>query len=79
MRYREHRGGLEDSMRTEIFLKDRQALIGHLQNKLFRFRDVQDEDVEVTFYAIDKRTDWKETWIVTVKDYGVIGWTDGDC
>lgn len=77
MKFREHRGGLAESMETTIELEDRAALIAHCRALLdqwyFSFRD---EDLSVEPYGRDERIGW-DTHIVTIKGYGVMGFTDG--
>ena len=77
MKFREHRGMLDDSMKTVVDVADRAALVSLLQTQLqlcgFAFND---EDLKIEPYGYDKRIDWN-THIVTIKGYGVIGFTDG--
>jgi hypothetical protein len=74
LRFREHRAVLADSLATEVELGGREELIAYIR-RLLPERVIRDEDVEVKAYAYDPRTGW-QTYIVTIKDYGVIGFTD---
>jgi hypothetical protein len=89
VKFRQHRGGLAESMQTVVEIKDRAALVAYAFKLLapFYFRE---EDVaaglNVEPYGCqaggppmyDKRTGW-HTYIVTLKGYGVLGFTDGPC
>lgn len=77
MKFREHRGALADSMATCVEIADRTALIEHLYRNF---------SAPLPFYAItispydeepDRRIDWPCTYIVMLKGFGVIGFTDG--
>lgn len=81
MKFREHRGALADSMKTLVELPDRVALVEHCRKLLAPFRFQFDAaTLEVQPYGIgrgDDRIGWKKIYIVTIKGYGVIGFTDG--
>jgi hypothetical protein len=77
MKFREHRGQLEDSLETMVELADNDALWAHIRNLLRPY------DFEVTMISTilyldkpDERIGWPETYIVKVAGYGVIGFTD---
>lgn len=78
MKFREHRGSLDESMETCVELDDRADLVAHMRRQLahyyFEFEDAQ---LKVEPYAIDKRIGWLDTHIVTIDGYGVVGFTDG--
>ena len=86
MRFREHRGGLEESLKTVVELADRAALVGHVRRLLepFDFRGDIDAGLHIEPYAWfdkdkaiwDERVHW-HTYIVTLENYGVVGFTDG--
>jgi hypothetical protein len=82
MKFREHRGGLAESMATLVDLPDRAALVEHCRKLLHPFRFQFDAaTLEVRPYCIgrgDDRIGWKEVHVVTIKGYGVIGFTDGE-
>jgi hypothetical protein len=69
-------------MQTCVELPDRAALIAHCRKILSRWPtapEVTAKTLQVQLYAItpDERIGWKETWIVIVPGYGVLGFTDG--
>ncbi|HEV8364576.1 MAG TPA: hypothetical protein VGQ52_13760 [Gemmatimonadaceae bacterium] len=78
MKFREHRGMLVESMETTVDVPDRPALIKHLQNILqIYYIAMQPDDLTVEPYGgTDARTGW-DTYIVIVRGFGVIGFTDG--
>lgn len=78
VKYRDHRGGLAESMATQQEFKDRAGLVEYLRQDLAHYGImVSDADVVIEPYAQDDRIDW-DTWIVTVKGVGVVGFTDGN-
>lgn len=87
MKFREHRGGLAESMATVIDVADRAALVAVIERLLapFHFTRAQiDAGLNVEPYGcsglplLDLRNGWR-TYIVTLYEYGVIGFTDGPC
>jgi hypothetical protein len=85
MKFREHRGTLEDSMKTIVELPDRAALIAHCRKLLAPYGfEFQNSWLHVEPYAWfdsekphwDARIKW-HTYIVTLDGYGVLGFTDG--
>lgn len=78
MKFREHRGQLDEAMGTVIEVADRPALVAHIRALLEPYGwAVADDDVTVNKYGgFDKRIGW-DTYIVIVRDYGVMGFTDG--
>lgn len=85
MKFREHRGGFAESMDTVVELPDRAALARHVNRLLSSFGnyDVGPEDLVVTQYvpgnSRDHRNGWEDVHIVTLADYGVLGFTDRAC
>lgn len=78
MKFREHRGGLADSMQTEVELVDHDALLAHIRHLLRHYPtapEVTPETVDIQPYSYDERIGWT-TYIVTLKKYGVVGFTD---
>lgn len=79
-KFREHRGGYDDAMRTVIELADHPALVKHVRSLLssFNLGFYSSGEVHVTKYGygIDPRNGW-DTHIVTLDRYGVMGFTDG--
>jgi hypothetical protein len=86
VKFREHRGGLDESMKTLVELPDRAALVAHIKKLLAPFDWWQDigPALHVEPYAWfdkdkpvwDERVKW-HTYIVTLEGYGVVGFTDG--
>lgn len=64
-------------MATVIELKDKAALLAHARTLLEPFGvEVNPEDLYLAPYFYDGRTGW-DTWIVKLKGYGVLGFTNG--
>jgi hypothetical protein len=83
MLFREHRGGLSESLETQVRLTDRTSLVAHVSRMLdpfgFRYGD-RAKPLKVEYYGKHNRsTNWKETWIVTLPGYGVLGFTNAPC
>lgn len=78
MKFREHRGGLNESMMTLVELPDRPALVAHVEKLLrpYYFQEV-DSRLRVDPYGRDTRIGWENLHIVILKGYGVVGFTDG--
>jgi hypothetical protein len=77
MKYRDNRGSLSRSMDTVQEFKDRAELVAYLAEDLAHYGvTVSDADVKVEPYLYDGRIDW-DTYIVTVRGFGVAGFTDG--
>jgi hypothetical protein len=79
MKFREHKGSLDVSMRTLIEFDSKRALVTHIQNLLAPYRvTVSPDDIKASLYGSsgDARIGWEKTYIVTVKGYGVIGFSD---
>jgi hypothetical protein len=82
MIFREHRGSLNDSMKTRVVLPDRATLIEHCRQVLSCWPTapkVDDSTLWVHIYTDlpDDRTGWIKTYMVGVYGYGVVGFTDG--
>lgn len=78
MKFRAQRGSLASSMKTEVELKDRAALLDHCHRLVWPFIVFLDEDLDVALYDPnpDFRAGWSRTYVVTIAGYGVIGFTD---
>ncbi len=74
IKYRDHRGSLAESMETVQEFETGEDLVDYLK-KDSSF-PVFIHLVEIKHYCFDKRINW-ETHIVTVKGFGVMGFTDG--
>lgn len=79
-RFREHRGSLDDSMSTEKVLTSNSmdALVSYVKDILKTYPlDVDRSKVLVESYSKDERNKgWSNTYIVSVKYYGVVGFTN---
>lgn len=73
IRFREHRGSLEDSMATCVDVAD----MSELHARLFQVLGLPKGKVTVTPYARDERIDWLDTHVVHIEGYGVAGFTSG--
>lgn len=81
MLFREHRGGLQESMKTVVDLQDRAGLIEYIRKLLDGWGvTVTDDTVDLVKYNDhgDARIGWDELYVVTIKWFGVIGWANGD-
>ncbi len=79
MKYRDHRGGLSESMETVVELRDKDALIKHLQvcsRQCPTMPVIDATTVRIVPYVFDDRIGW-DTHLVLLKEYGVLGYTDG--
>ena len=85
MRFREHRGGLAESMDTLVTFhppNERDKMIAYIRGLLWPFDHlVIAKDVKLRQYTPDgdKRIGWDQLYIVTLEGYGVVGFTDGPC
>jgi hypothetical protein len=78
MRFREHKGGLADSMATVVEVKDRDALNLLIAERLAQWGVlVLPSTIHSAWYCYDPRIQW-DTWLITVDGYGVVGYTDGE-
>lgn len=75
-KFREHRGSLDESMKTVVELPDRAALLAHINTFLEPWGEkVEDSQLQVTKHCYDSRIEW-DTHIVTGPN-GVLGFTNG--
>lgn len=76
MKFREHRGNLEESMEAVVELEPTgQAIIDHI-NKLRALVDAPPiSAIEIDAYGFDARIGW-ETFSVRLPGGGVLGFTD---
>lgn len=77
--FREHRGSLDESMGTLVTLSGRRELLAHVHRLLDPWR-VRFHDIEIELYSDkpDTRIGWKQTYVVKVSGYGVVGFTDSE-
>ena len=76
MKFREHRGGLEESMATVVELNSKKEFCDYV-GKLAR-RIVPLEECTLSFreYGFDSRIGW-DTYLVVLDGHGPIGMLDG--
>jgi hypothetical protein len=48
-----------------------------IKNEMSRFTDVTKENITIKYYCYDERI-LEKTYLVTLKDYGVLGMANGD-
>ncbi len=82
-KFREHRGGLAESMETVVEVETKADLAAHMRSKLAPFGfNFEDADLMVKPYGEnglpmhDERIGW-DTYVVTIEGYGVAGFTNG--
>ena len=75
-KYRDHRGGLAESMETVQKLESKDDLVNYLQSKVNEYDPAVDcSKIIIKPYGYDSRINW-DTHIVTLDGYGVFGFTD---
>jgi hypothetical protein len=84
MRFREHRGGLEESLATTVEipatsqgLRDKLAEILGVIHTKEHVKNLLDDGMMLFYRGHDARTGW-ETYIVTSPQTGVLGMVDGE-
>ena len=76
-KFRKHRGSLEDALATTVEVANRDDLLAHvLADFPPWWGSFEPDALEIRFYCYDERIGW-DTYIVTIKGHGVIGFTDG--
>ena len=79
MKFREHRGGLGESMKTVVEVADFAALLTHMR-KLAQpwptMPPINATTVHIIPYLYDARIGW-DTYLVRLDGYGPFGFTDG--
>ena len=77
MIFREHKGGLYESMQTCINVKDIDELYNVLSSRLSKYGyKFTSDQLSIKPYGYDERIGW-DTHIVTIGGYGVAGFTNG--
>lgn len=81
MKYRDHRGSLDDSLQTTIEITDITQLFSHI-NKSFTGFGLEVEDIKFEYMGMDTRIAW-DTWYVLYrlkgkKQFFVAGMSDGN-
>lgn len=79
MKYRPHKGSLDESMKYAVDVEGRAGLIAHLRKELDGWQvDIDDDKVRVQPYVMhDAFAGWKDVHIVTLDGYGVLGFCEG--
>lgn len=79
MKFRFHRGALADSMATMIEVDGRDGLLGAIRRAFEDYGpEFADDQLHVMPYCgDDQRIGWKNVHIVTIDDYGVVGFCEG--
>lgn len=77
MRFRFHRGGLDESLKTTTEVQNKEELLDHIN--AFDFCKIV--EIKFEYYANDPRA-WGDTWIVMKRmngtdNWGVAGFSDG--
>ena len=78
--FRPHRGSLDDSMSDIVELPDMDALIQMIEEYLSPYKHglvINRDTVKVEKYYYDERIKW-DTHIVSLENYGVIGFLNGN-
>jgi hypothetical protein len=76
MLFREHKGGLFESMQTCVDVKDIDALYDLLSSRLSKYgHNFTRGQMSIKPYGYDERIGWHAN-IVTIDGYGVAGFTD---
>lgn len=76
MNFRYHKGSLAESLATTIKFKDKKELYQILQTELSQYNFFfKEDDLKCSFYGYDIRCK-QNTFLITIKNYGVIGMTD---
>lgn len=80
MKYRPHRRWLDESVAEMVDVDGRAGLILRLREELAPWPSVRfaDDQVRVERYSgDDNRIGWRDVHIVTIDDYGVMGFCEG--
>lgn len=81
MKFRQHYGRtIDDSMETVVEVADYAALLDHLRALAApwpTFPPINEKTISIKKYWRDERIGWLDQHIVTLVDYGVLGYTDG--
>ena len=80
MKFRLHRGSLEESMQHIVELGSMPELVGYLNLSLdqrWMRQPIAAADIEIEYYCFDYRINWK-TFIVSVRNWGPVGFADSE-
>lgn len=76
MKYRDHRGGLKESMETQIEVNNKQDIINHLNDFFNEFGETV-EEIKFEYVGLDKRTGWNTYYVLkrykNKKEFSVAG------
>jgi hypothetical protein len=77
MKFREHRGGLAESMETLVELKDTEELEAYLLKLWYPF-GIDEVDLKIEEYTLygGPRIGWDKLYLVSASKLGVVGWLD---
>lgn len=76
-KFRPHRGTLDEAMSEVFHLRTKNELLHRFQDRLRPYGvEVTSEKLMIKPYGFDERINW-DTYIVTLEDFGVLGFTDG--
>lgn len=79
MRFRMHRGSLDESMKTVIDVDGFNGLAAHIREKFIDFGPTfDDSQLKIKAYGgDDARIGWRDVHIVTIDGYGVVSFCEG--
>ena len=75
MKFREHRGGLAESMETVVELDSRGKFLEYFKHLILK-SGFDGGTLSFSEYGYDKRIGWN-TYLVCLEGYGVLGMLDG--
>ncbi|MGA0595392.1 hypothetical protein [Enterovirga sp. CN4-39] len=83
IKFRPQRGGLAEAMAEAVELPDRSALVAHINKQLEGARGstgaplANNANLVIEPYGgADPRIGWSRTFVVTLRDWGIVGFTD---
>lgn len=76
MKFREHRGGLTESMNTVVELNTRREFCNHIGKVARKFVPENGFTISFSEYSFDTRINW-DTYLVVLDGHGPIGMLDG--
>lgn len=79
IKFREHKGSLSDSMETITEINSKQELVKVITERLGVYShglNISMDTIQINPYGFDTRIGW-DTYIVTLSNYGVVGFTNG--
>lgn len=76
--FRPHKGSLAQAMKEVKSVSSKQELVTLIKRELSQYKHdllINEQTIHIEHYSYDERIDWN-THIVTLKDYGVLGFTN---